>query len=225
LKKVNNKVLVLGDSHFPFQDWQVLEQAAQFKKDNNISKVIQIGDLTDSKALSRFLKDPDDDSAELEWSKVEVECKKLSRMFPEMTILPGNHDLRYIKKAKEAGIPKQMVRTLHELFPFKGWKWHLDPTAPYIYNNNAFLHGDQLSGTVLAKAKALGMNVIQGHTHKAAIEYHVTFNKMLWGMDVGCMVDPKTKAFDYAASKLNKVWVGFGYIDESNVPHLIPKKK
>ena len=216
-----DRILVLGDTHLPFHDMEVLEQAYEFGKRVKAQKVISVGDLSDQKSWSRFMKEPDDDSPTVEWSKTQKSAKELAKLFPKLTIIPGNHCVRYIKKAKEAGIPVEMLKTFGELFPFDGWEWHTN-RKPFVLNNTVFLHGDELSGSVAAKAKILGMNVVQGHTHRAAIEYVATFNHKLFAMDVGCMVDPNSKAFDYAAKSLNKVWVGYGYI-EDGVPYLFPK--
>jgi len=40
-----------------------------------------------------------------------------------MVILRGNHDTRVLRKAVEAGIPKQMFRDVDDVFGFKGWEW------------------------------------------------------------------------------------------------------
>jgi predicted phosphodiesterase len=217
-----NKILVLGDIHLPFCDWEALEQARQFAVKNKPDLVFTTGDLTDQKSWSRFMKEPDDDNPENEWRKTVHASKQLAKMFPNLVIRRSNHDIRYMKKAAEAGLVKSMMRTLPELFPYKGWTWELD-NDPYMIGNIAFMHGDELSGSVKAKVQSLGMNVVQGHTHKAEIIYNCTFNRRLWGMDVGCMVDVKSAAFDYAARNLTKVWVGHGWIQDG-VPYLFPKK-
>lgn len=217
------KILILGDSHLPYTDFEVIEQAHDFAKKFKPDIVISTGDMTDQKYWSRFPKSPEDDGGQLEWEKVLAGAKEFAKMFPKLTILNSNHDRRYAKKAAESGIPKIMIRTLSELIPNKGWQWHLGPD-PLVIGNTAFMHGDELQGGVKAKANVLGMNVVQGHSHKAELHYVNTFGKSLFAMDVGCTVDPKSAAFDYAASSLTKVWVGFGYID-NGVPHLVPKKK
>lgn len=219
---MSKRILILGDSHHPDADFDVLEQARQFAKQHKITQVVSTGDMLDQKAWSRFPKGPDDDSPQLEWEKAVKSCLEMAKMFPNMIILNSNHDRRYIKKAAEAGLPKAMIRTLDELIPVKGWKWHLGPN-PLVIDNTAFMHGDELQGSVEVKATKLGMNVVQGHTHKAELKYVCTFDKRLFALDVGCTVDVNGRSFDYAASSLTKVWVGFGYI-ENGVPHLIPKK-
>jgi len=217
------KILILGDSHLPFTDFDVIEQAREFAKKNKPDIIISTGDMTDQKFWSRFPKGPEDDGGMAEWEKVVKTSKEFGKMFPKLTILNSNHDRRYAKKAAESGLPKIMIKTLSELIPNPGWKWHLGPD-PLIVDKIAFMHGDELHGGVKAKAATLGMSVVQGHSHKAELHYLNRFDKQIFALDVGCTVDPRSSAFDYAASSLTKVWVGFGYV-EHGVPHLIPKKK
>jgi len=221
MKKVN-KILVLGDIHAPFADMDAIKQASEFNRTFKADIIICTGDIFDQKAWSRFLKDPSDDGPETEWNKSLEQINFIKSLFPKMTIIGGNHDRRYIKKAKEAGIVKAMLRPLDELVNAPGWKWHSGP-EPFVVNNIAFFHGDELPGGVSAKVKTMGRNCVQGHTHKAELFYLTLFDKRIWGLDAGSMIDQKKSAFDYAAGYLTKCWVGFAYI-ENNVPHLIPKR-
>lgn len=221
--KHTKKILVLGDIHLPWPDWTALEQAAEWARKERPDYVVMIGDLTDQKNWSRFGTDPDDDSPEQEWEKVEQGAKRLAKLFPKMQIIAGNHCRRYLKKASEARLSSKMVKSPQELLPYKGWTWHLDPSKTVMIDNVVFMHGDELGGAVEAKAAVLGLSVTQGHSHKSRIVYHNTFNHQVFGMDVGCMVDPSAPGFRYAAGGLRKVWIGFGVIDKG-VPSLIPKK-
>ena len=223
LKKHYSKILILGDIHTPFADMSLIKQAAEFNKTFKADLVICTGDMLDQKAYSKYPKDPEDDGPAAEWMKAVAQCKKIAEHFPEMIILGSNHDRRFIKKATEAGLPKFMIRSLKELVPIKGWTWHLGPDPLVINGNIACLHGDELQGAPIIKATKLGMNIIQGHTHQASIQYLQTFKKQLWAVDPGCMVDKKGAAFDYAASSLTKVFTGFGIVQD-NVPQIIPKK-
>jgi len=223
IKKKCNRILILGDIHTPFADMELIKQAAEFNKKFKADLVLCTGDMLDQKAFSKYPKDPEDDGPALEWEKAVAQCLEIEKHFLEMVILGSNHDRRYMKKATEAGLPKIMIRTLKELIPIHGWQWHLGPDPLVLNNNIACMHGDELQGAPIVKATKLGMNVIQGHTHQASLQYLQTFKKQLWAIDPGCMVDKKGAAFDYAASSLTKVFTGFGAID-NNVPMIIPKK-
>lgn len=218
------KILVLGDIHTPFADLDIIKQAYEFNKKFKADLVLCTGDVLDQKAFSKYPKDPEDDGPAEEWRKSVEQCKEIAKYFPKMTILGANHDRRYLKKAAEAGLPKFMLKALKDLVPIPGWTWHLGPNPLVLNGNIACMHGDELQGAPIVKAQKLGMNIIQGHTHQAVIQYLQNFNKQMWALDAGCTVDPTAAAFDYAAGSLTKVWRGFAYV-ENNVPHLVPYNK
>jgi hypothetical protein len=179
-----------------------------------------MGDLIDAKAWSTYAKDPDDDSAQLEFDKALADCKKLANLFPEMVVLVGNHESRIQARALEARLPKQLVRGIHEAIDVPGWKFHLSDD-PFVADNVGFIHGDQGAGSIAQKASKLGMSLCCGHTHKAGITYSTTFNKQIFAMEVGCIVEVNNAAFKYASKSLAQSWVGFAVI-EDGIPHLYP---
>ena len=190
--------LFLPDLHIPAIDWKAVEWAARKRDQFKIDKVVQLGDLTDQRIWSRFSHDPDFDNPDREWDMVERDMRRLHKLFPEMTIILGNHDSRIIKKAVEAGLPSQLMRTLSDIFPFKGWEWHTKPEPLVLEQQIAVVHGDELTGAVAHKAQAMGMCLVQGHTHQARLEYVTMFNKTIWGAEAGCLVDVDSSAFRYA---------------------------
>lgn len=219
-----SKVLVLGDMHLPYPDMALLKQAYEFNKRYKADLVICVGDLTDQKTWSKFGRDTDDVGNDEEWDMVIKSAKAVEKFFPNMTVLLGNHDIRYLKAANVAGIPSQMVKTLKEALPIKGWKWHTED-QPFEYDGVAYVHGDEDSGPPETKATCLGQPVVQGHTHKGRIVYVITpKRKLIWGMDVACTADVKSPAFRYAKKMLKKALVAFGTVCHGRVPHIYPKE-
>jgi len=214
------RILIIPDSHLPCADWIALQAIYKFNKKFKADIIIQLGDLIDAKAWSRWPKDPDDDSAQLEWDKTEAAVLKFAKLFPKMTIILGNHDRRPMAKALEVGLPKQLVRRLDEVFNVPGWNWHLD-NKPLVVDGVVFIHGDEMGGTVSQKASRLGVSVVQGHTHKASLTYINTFQKQLFAMECGHVADTETSAFRYSAKNPMTSWKGFATI-EDGVPRLHP---
>ena len=114
------EVIILPDLHIPFCNFKVIEAAYEFYISRVLSgakiKIIQIGDLTDQKAWSRFQKDPDDYSPELEWAHTMTQVSLLKEYFPEMTIILGNHDRRIAMKATEASLPQSLSEPYTRFF-------------------------------------------------------------------------------------------------------------
>lgn len=216
-------VLALPDLHAPFHDWKALEWAASLINTYNITKVIQLGDITDSYAWSRWGKDTDAESPQKEFDKLRIAMHRIQELFPQLTIVVGNHDTRMLARATDSGIPSDLLKGLNELFPFEGWDWHLKRGKPFIHNGIAYLHGDELAGglnTALA-AERLGMSVVYGHTHQGRLMYSQSCIEERFGMQCGCLIDTEAYSMRYAKLNANKVWKGVGIILDG-VPHLIP---
>ena len=223
--KYPKTILVLPDMHFPWPNWEGIRMAYKWAKKHKPDLVVQMGDIMDQKAWSRWPTDGEDMSPRQEWAEAEEGMQILSQMFPKMEILVGNHDTRYIKKAAESRLPARMVRTLKETFPYKGWNWHLDPrkklVVPSPRGKILFVHGHEDGGKIIDKAIAVGMNVVQGHTHKAGITYRQTFDQFVWGFETGHLMDTESKAADYSAASAKGSACGFGVI-KHGVPYWIP---
>lgn len=223
--KYPKAILALPDMHFPWPDWEGIEMARKWKDKHKPDLVVQLGDLTDQKIWSRWPSDPDDFSPAQELAEAQKGLKELAKMFPKMQILTGNHDLRYRVRAAESKLPGKMVKTLEELFPAKGWVWHMDPrkklVVPSPRGKILFVHGDEDGGTPLQKAIRAGMNVVQGHTHRTSVAYSEILGSFVWGFETGNLMDSASKAADYAARSVRGATNGFGVI-KHGVPYFIP---
>ena len=221
--KVYNKILVIPDAHAPWVNWTALLQAHSWYKRHKPDLVICLGDLTDQKIWSRWPKDVDDASPSEEYIEAEKCLQRLHKMFPKMIILRGNHDTRILNRAIEAGIPAQMFKDVDQVFNFKGWTWIPANDKLIIQTVRGpvlFVHGDEQGGTVAQKARILGHSVVQGHTHKASITYTTTMEGTIFGAEMGCIMDTKSKAAKYAAANPVGSAVGFGVV-KWGVPYFV----
>lgn len=222
-KKTYNKILILPDIHAPWVDWKAINQAHLWAKKHKPDLVIQLGDITDQKIWSRWQKDVDDVSPSDEFLAAEKVLKKLHKMFPKMVILRGNHDVRILSKAVEAGIPSQMFHDVDQVFNYPGWEWIPHHTKLVVKTPRGpilVVHGDEQGGTVAQKSRILGMSVIQGHTHKVSITYTTTLKGTVFGAEMGCLMDINSKAAKYAAANPVGSSIGFGVI-KYGVPYFI----
>ena len=214
------RILVLGDMHLPWMDHQVLIESYKFSRSFKPDKIIQVGDLVDQKAWSQWPKDPEDPNPSEEWDMTEQQIHYVHKLFPEMTIIEGNHCKRIMKRAMEIGIPRKLIRTMEDMFPFPKWEWYME-SEPLVVDNIAFIHGDEMGGNAWQKAQRMGMSVVQGHDHQAYLQYVNTFRHQIFGMSVGTMMDPKSIAAKYAAKNPMKCWMGWATI-VNGVPQLHP---
>ena len=78
-KKYDKKnVLVIGDTHFPFEHEYYLEFCKEIQKKERCGTVVHIGDLVDNHSISYHEKDPDLWSPAGEMAEVD---KSLARWF------------------------------------------------------------------------------------------------------------------------------------------------
>ena len=68
----------------------------------------------------------------------------------------------------------------------------------------------------------MGMSVVQGHYHSIfKIDYWANPNDLFFGMQVGCSIDDKSRAFAYNKNTAKRPIVGHGLI-WNGLPHLLP---
>jgi predicted phosphodiesterase len=230
MSKINNKhksriIFALPDMHLPYMDWNAIEKVAEeikiAKRRGDDVTVVQLGDLMDQRAWSRFPKEGDADNAQHEWDLAEKCMQRLHKLIPEMTIIFGNHDSRIAKKATEVYLPKQLVKTLDKHFNFDGWKWHTSDD-PLVIDGIAFIHGDSFPiPRPISAALRLGQSVVFGHTHQSHLSYVTTHNRTMFALNCGWLGDETQSAFRYASGSPHKCWKGYGVIIDGT-PHLIP---
>lgn len=222
---VDLNVLILGDTHLPWIDWKVAEGAARFASDYKPDLIVQVGDLIDGYNWSRFSRDPDAPSAGREWADTLKAVKRFHGLFDPKTmmyIIEGNHDRRYQMRAFEANIPSQLIRPLREVFPYPNWKWWVDQKHLKI-DGVTYMHGDEGVGTAGAKSRQQGRNVVHGHTHKGSIDWTATSDSLIFGMEVGTLMDPASMAAKYAKKALLKNFMGWATVSDG-IPVLYPYK-
>ena len=83
-----------------------------------------------------------------------------------------------------------------------------------------FCHGK--SANVLKVAQQYGCPTVQGHYHSScSIQYWGNPNNLNWGMQVGCLIDAKSLAFEYCKTQKSRPIIGCGIIIDG-LPKLLP---
>lgn len=216
------KILVLGDVHLPFTNWSCVQACATFAKSYKPDLIIQVGDITDQYNWSLYKREPDGPNATLEFEMMIESFKRFHSYFKsyDIKILFGNHDKRKMLRAFEVNIPKAMIKTLDELFPYENIIWHTS-VEPFVADNTIFIHGDEMMGNAWQKAQRLGHSLVQGHDHLGYLNYINTFKKQIFGMSAGCMIDAQSIAARYAAKNPMRCWLGWATVTDG-IPHLYP---
>jgi metallophosphoesterase superfamily enzyme len=202
-------ILCIPDLHLPFHHPHAFEflelVAATFKPD----KVVNVGDIIDGHANSRFEHDPDGMSAGHELELTSDCIDELAQIFPNMDICVGNHDRRILTAAYKAGIPKKAMKSLEEIYELPaGWKME----DYFIHDGVSYEHGDKYGAGAYSHVKAAQKNMMStviGHTHITfGVEYMANRNKLRFAANAGCLVDTHSYAMAYGRSYAGKPILG-----------------
>jgi hypothetical protein len=185
-------------------------------------RVVHLGDEADKHALSYHESDPDLYSAGDELIKTIEALEPLYKMFPHVDVLDSNHGSLAFRKARTAGIPVAYMRSPGEvLMAPAGWKWHDNLTLKMSDGNSVFFHHG-LSANILKVVRELSICVVSGHYHNTAgVFYASTPDRLLWGLQVGCSIDDKSRAFAYNKTTLGRPLIGHGIIIDGQ-PRWLP---
>lgn len=229
---VKKPVLVLPDLQMPYEHEKALQFASYVKRHYGIpdSNVINVGDECDAMHGGLYDKDPNAEHSAVNEIKVTREkIKEWASVFPEMRLCISNHGLRWLKKASLAQIPSMLMRRYEEVFEMpQGWKWQEEWRFMQFKHPFRMIHGMGYSGRQGHYNAVIdsGISTLIGHLHShAGINYIKTMGaeKLLWGMNVGCLIDEDAVAFKYGKYNRQKPCLGLGMIfNNGSTPVWLP---
>jgi hypothetical protein len=207
-------ILCVPDIHAPFEHPNALEFVAGMIDVYEPDEIVCLGDEIDGYMFSQFDKDPDAMGATDELEMTIERLQDWYAIIPKMKICLGNHTLRYLKRATQAGLPKHLIRSVREIIHApKGWQW----ADEWFIEDIRFFHGEPYGGKTAARNMLADrkQNQVHGHLHSlAGVTYEMTPDGLKWVLSCGCLIDSDTYAFRY--SKRNRVQdiLGCGVIVE-----------
>lgn len=218
----NKVILCISDLHAPYHHPDAIRFLAAIKKKYKPDRVISMGDEADKHALSFHDSDPDLASAGDELKATIKALQPLYKLFPKMDIIDSNHGSLAYRKALSNGIPTSYIRPYGEVLKSpKGWIWHNDLKFRMSDGNEVYFHHG-LSSNILKVVREYSLCVVQGHYHNSAgVQYASTPDKLLWGLQTGCLIDDKSRAFAYNKTTLGRPLIGTGIIIDGQ-PRWIP---
>ena len=217
-----SSVLVISDLHIPYHHPDAFSFLKALKTKYKPDLVINIGDELDMHAMSMHDSDPDLFSAGHELAASISYVQQLEKIFPKMKLVHSNHSSMLYRRALKHGVPKGYLKHYNDFLGIgKGWEWEEDITITLSDNTRCFFtHG--LSADVLKVAMQYGMNCVQGHYHtKFSVSYYSNPDALVWGMQVGSLINQKSMAFNYAKNFKTRFIVGCGMVIDGQ-PKLMP---
>lgn len=224
--------LVISDLQIPFEAAKALPFCLYVKKHFKISDdcILNVGDETDGYFGSLYKKSVEADmTANSEIKITKEKLRSWIRAFPKMRIAESNHGMRWAKKAFEAEIPAQLLRGYKDVLEIPDtWqykrKWIIEGSKQKFL----LKHGMEYSGQYPFKQAPLyeGMSVAFGHLHSSAGIARIKtdgYEKEIWGMNTGCLIDVNQFAFEYERNNRFKPNLTVGVVlNGGTTPILIP---
>jgi metallophosphoesterase superfamily enzyme len=219
-------VMAIGDTQFPFTHQDVIAFLTAVYKKYKPNHVVQIGDLFDQYFANAWGKTTAAKDTEEEFRlALEVLHEEFLPIFgkTKVSIIIGNHDERLHKRADEAGIHSMFVKSLRDIYQL--------PSSIYlgyelVIDGVTYLHGHQTKCTADTADKILTDEnetpVVYGHFHsKAGIRYLANKRRLVWGFNLGCLIDRYAYAFQYGRAYKDKPILGCGIIIDG-LPFFVP---
>jgi hypothetical protein len=215
------KIAVAGDTHFCFASPDALTAFYLQLEIHKPDCVVQIGDLYDAYAASKFPRSlnvmtpqAEDElsrkHAEEFWATVRRICGPDVQCFQIL----GNHDVRAHKRLMETWPEgEHLIRdVLAERFKFEGVHTISDPTQELVINDIVFIHGHY--SKLGAHRDYFGRNVVTGHSHRGGVDYRAYGDQVLFEANAGYLGDPYSKALSYRHTRIHNWTHGCLIIDE-----------
>lgn len=213
-------ILAIGDTHFPFAHKPTLEKIYRFAEKHQPKHIVQLGDLNDQFAHSRFPASRNyykpDEEMELArmqgvefWLELQKACPKA-----KCWQITGNHDARALKLILNAAptLESLITKSINALYEFDGVQTIHDYREELMIQGVMFHHGYM---TQLGRQRDFVQNnLVTGHTHKGGVLYRPLQGKTIWHLDAGFVGDAESKAMSYTPQKASAWTLGWGFIDE-----------
>jgi len=210
------RVLVIGDTHCPAMHPGYIRFLKRIHRKYDCNRVVHIGDAVDWNAISFHEKDPSMPCPEEEYKLAKKQMKQLHAAFPKLDYMVGNHSDLPARKARVIGLPESVIVPFKELWDV--WSWVIHPRySDLIIDRLMYRHGDKGKGgqriAAFANAKEQHCSLVQGHLHaQFGIEFTANHERAIWGMQVGCGVQPGHPNMKYSKVYSARPILGCGVV-------------
>jgi hypothetical protein len=204
----NERVLVLPDIQAPYHHADTLAFLDYLSDKYQPTRVVCIGDSVDFHRMAKFVPVADSPGPAQEHEQALAFLEQLYKRFPVAHEVASNHNSRYQRKASDSGIPSGFMKPYREILKHpKGWKY----SDFVVIDGVMYEHGDRFGGGNATRqaVQVNGQSTVFGHHHAhAGIQYVASRTKLLFAMNVGCLIDHESYGMAYA--KVSRLYQTLG---------------
>lgn len=186
----------IGDIHEPFCHPMYRRFCYDTFLEHRVDRIHFTGDIVDNHAISFHETDPQGHGAGYEARKARRGVKGWVSDFPKATVTIGNHDELHYRKGRAGGLPDLFLKTYRQIWKTPRWTWDFE----FVIDDILFEHGTGNSGKNAALNLAIEKRtkICIGHIHSwAGVQWHTNYKDAVFGVNVGCGIDPRAYAFAY----------------------------
>jgi predicted phosphodiesterase len=216
------KILAIPDLHCPFNHPDAIQFLRHVRDSVKPDRVVCLGDEIDAAAWLRYDKDPQGMSPTDELRRARETLARLNDLFPRLMVCESNHTIRPWKKAAAAGLTDDFLVSPGVALGCPDWEWR----PRWEIDGMVFMHGEGFSGPTahVNAARQNRKSTVIGHIHAhAGVNYLTGYYDSIFAVNAGCLINPRSRAFDYGKHLLNRPWLGCAVID-NGTPFLLPMR-
>lgn len=215
-------ILVISDTQAPHHHQDTIPFLKEVKKQFKPTFVIQIGDLGDFQGLNFHCVNPNMPSAKEELVQLRTFVSHLAKVFSELHMVDSNHDAIPRRKARLLGLPDEMMKDYLSLIEAPSTWTFASELLLKLPNGIRCKFKHNFSSNLYMDSIKQGMSLVCGHFHsKSNVHWWQNDKGLNFSMQVGCLIDDESPAFDYNKTQAIRPVLTVGII-KNGIPFLIP---
>jgi len=218
-----DSIVIIGDTHFPFTSRTNVERIINYVRMTKPAHIIQIGDLYDMYAFSKFplkrnIYTPE---AEMglgrEMAQEMWEALRKASGRSKRWQIKGNHDERPYKRVAEKSpeFNGLLADAIDPFFRFPSVETYDDPRDALFINGTVFMHG--FRSKIGDHSRHNRLSTVCGHSHQGGVVFIRQGDDTIWELNAGYVGDEYSVPLQFGPAQQRQFsrWTqGFGCIDE-----------
>lgn len=215
-------MLIISDVHEKWGHPRAVEHCLRTRDEYKCDTVVSIGDFCDWHSMStKYKPHPDMPSSNDEIEQTIEAMQRWYNNFDTVDVCESNHEIRPFLKAHASGIPSRVLRDYAEVMQYPaGWRLR---EIQFEIDEVIYTHGIGFTDSSWKSAhNKLKASCVFGHTHRGGVIYSQSRKARHFSLNVGALLDPRAKVFDYARYTAERAMLGCGVVIDGEAAYFVP---